>query len=205
MKQQGQALVEFAIVAPILIFLLVGLFEVGWALRGFLVLSNINRESARYAVRTGVLNFETPHTQEEIGYSKVWSYTAIQAQESLPLLVSNTTIIITYISINAPCTMPYTITTPTNVPTHTWKLPITSPHQTRLDYSKIISTLLPRQIEYSCAVSDKGGIPLANNMITVELFYHQPQLFGFPIIANPLTDPVPMYAHTTFRKAVESR
>lgn len=205
MNQKGQALVEFAIVTPILIFLLIGLFEVGWALRGYLVLINIDRESARYAVRTGVLNFETSRTQEEIGYSKVWSYTAIQAQNSLPLLVSNTTIIITYISINAPCTMPYTITTPTNVPTYTWKMPLTSPHQTQLNYSKIISTLLPGQVAYSCALIKEGGIPQPNSMITVELYYHQPQLFGFPLISNPLTDPVPMYAHTTFRKVRESR
>ncbi len=39
----GQSLVEIAITAPLLIFLLLGVFEVGWALRGYLVLVNVNR------------------------------------------------------------------------------------------------------------------------------------------------------------------
>lgn len=70
-KEKGQSLVEMALVTPILIFFLLGVFEAGWALRTYLILSNANREAARYAVRTGSLSFE----QEEPGYRKVYTHT----------------------------------------------------------------------------------------------------------------------------------
>jgi hypothetical protein len=50
-----------------------------------------------------------------------------------------------------------------------------------------------------------GTLPAANNVIITEMYYNQPQLFGFPIIANPYTDPVPMYAHTAMRMITASR
>jgi hypothetical protein len=61
--------------------------------------------------------------------------------------------------------------------------------------------------KFNCELLKKsaGTIPSANNVIVTELYYNQPQLFGFPIIANPYTDPVPMYTHTTMRMIVASR
>ena len=50
-KQRGQSLVEMAIATPLLIIMLIGVFEVGWAIRGYLVLSNVNREAVRFAVK----------------------------------------------------------------------------------------------------------------------------------------------------------
>ncbi|MBN1218571.1 MAG: pilus assembly protein, partial [Anaerolineae bacterium] len=42
-NQRGQSLVEMAIVTPLLIFLLLGVFEVGNAVRNYMVLVNVNR------------------------------------------------------------------------------------------------------------------------------------------------------------------
>ena len=56
---KGQSLVEMAIITPLLIFFMLGIFEVGWALRNYLVLVNVNREITRFAVRPGYLNFST--------------------------------------------------------------------------------------------------------------------------------------------------
>lgn len=75
-KSKGQALVEMAIITPILLFMLIGMFEVGWALRGYLVIVNINREITRRAIRPNYLDFSnrpdpyyTP-ISETIGYKK---------------------------------------------------------------------------------------------------------------------------------------
>ncbi len=54
---KGQALVEAAVIVPILAFMLVGMVEVGWALRGYLSLANINREVTRRAVKVNILDF----------------------------------------------------------------------------------------------------------------------------------------------------
>ncbi|HUV94852.1 MAG TPA: TadE/TadG family type IV pilus assembly protein [Anaerolineae bacterium] len=47
--QRGQTLVEFALVLPILVLLLVGMLEVGRLLNAWLIVSNGAREGARYA------------------------------------------------------------------------------------------------------------------------------------------------------------
>ena len=59
---KGQSLVEVSVVAPLLIFMLIGVFEVGSALRGYLVLANANREITRFSVRPGYLDFSTVET-----------------------------------------------------------------------------------------------------------------------------------------------
>lgn len=56
-KELGQSLVEMAIVAPILMFMFLGLIEVGWAIRGYLILLSTGRETARVAARGEVLDF----------------------------------------------------------------------------------------------------------------------------------------------------
>ncbi|MCB0224517.1 MAG: pilus assembly protein, partial [Anaerolineae bacterium] len=82
--EKGQSLVEIMIVTPLLIFLMIGVFEVGWALRGYLVLVNVNREITRYSVRPGYMNFST---QQKVGDSwqsiRKWVDTAVTGQ--LPL------------------------------------------------------------------------------------------------------------------------
>ena len=50
-RQRGQGLVELVIVTPILIFIFIGLLEVGWALRSYMILLSTNRETARFAAR----------------------------------------------------------------------------------------------------------------------------------------------------------
>ena len=49
--KRGQSLVEMAVIAPLLIFIFIGLTEVGWAMRGYMILLQGTREAARFAVR----------------------------------------------------------------------------------------------------------------------------------------------------------
>lgn len=48
--QEGQALVEFAIVLPVLVLLLVGMMEFGLLLYNQQVITNASREGARYGI-----------------------------------------------------------------------------------------------------------------------------------------------------------
>jgi hypothetical protein len=59
--------------------------------------------------------------------------------------------------------------------------------------------MIPLNNLFNCELIKKGGIPSANNMIVTEMYFDQPQLFGFPVISNPYTDPVPVYTHTSMR------
>lgn len=49
-KEKGQALVEFALTLPILLALLCGIIDFGWAYYNQITLNNAAREGARYAV-----------------------------------------------------------------------------------------------------------------------------------------------------------
>ena len=49
-REHGQALVEFALVLPILLMLLCGIIDFGWVYYNQMALSNAAREGARYAV-----------------------------------------------------------------------------------------------------------------------------------------------------------
>jgi len=107
-SDKGQSLVEMAIIAPILIIMFIGVFEVGWAIRGFLVLANTNRETVRYSVKTGVLDFsiKDPAT---VGFDVVLSHTINSLADQLPLEFdvgnANNTVIMSHFVIDTgfPC------------------------------------------------------------------------------------------------------
>jgi hypothetical protein len=88
-RQAGQSLVEMALVMPILLLMLLGVLEVGWALRGYLVLANANREATRFAARGRYLDFNQT-TPETIGYSLVVSHTYDSLAAQLPVDLSPT-------------------------------------------------------------------------------------------------------------------
>jgi hypothetical protein len=50
-KERGQGLLEMAVVLPVLLILMLGVVEVGYALRNYLRVVNANREGARFAAR----------------------------------------------------------------------------------------------------------------------------------------------------------
>lgn len=234
---RGQSLVEMAITAPILILMLIGVFEVGWALRGYLVLVNVNREITRFAVRPGYLDFST-RPDVITSYMRVRGWVDTAVTEQLPLDfdkdTGNSTMIVSHIvvdtgqSCDGPCDLAdcdkfdpdhddYDATWVTD---HEFKADniiihpddydyqaarfgpsqtVTGPRNTRQDYQEIAQQMQGKNNAFNCKITVKGGVSSANNIIITELFYDQPQLFGFPLISNPFTDPVPLYTHTTMR------
>lgn len=240
---RGQSLVEMAITAPILIFMLIGVFEVGWALRGYLVLVNANREITRFAVRPGYLDFST-QTEVISSYNRVRGWVDTAVTEQLPLdfdeSTGNSTLIVSHIVVDTgqPCDGScnpadcdkfdpdhgdydpiwvannefkadnivihpddYAYQAARFGPTQT----VTGQRDTRQDYSAITQKLQGKNNAFNCKVLGKGGVSSANNIIITELFYDQPQLFGFPLISNPYTDPVPLYTHTAMRLVSAAR
>ena len=237
-RQKGQSLVEMMIMTPLLIFLLLGLFEVGNAIRGYLVLVNTNREITRYAVRPGYLDFTSQVTaQATFEEVRNWADNAIQDQ--LPLDTdgseANTAIVISHLVVDTgnPCLKsngdedPACSTVsdcdiylnPTQatftdddlilhpgMPGQDYQVAHfpsddTSPNykETRLKYEELVKELKASNNKFNCEVLKKGGVPSNNNVVITEIFYDQPQLFGFPFISNPFTDPVPLYTHTSMR------
>lgn len=194
-------MVETAIIAPLLVFLLIGVFEVGFALRSYLVLTAANREAARFAIRQNYLDFSS----NDIGYEKVWTHTVDSIAGQIPFNEATGDMVISYLTVEATCTGSFTITTPAQVPTYTWRYPATSTRQTLLDYNALGQEMVTEQVKYACANQYTSKILLPNKVIHVEQWFRHRQLFGFPLISNPLTDPIEEYAHTAMRKAPDSR
>lgn len=178
-RMKGQALVETAIIAPFPVFLLIGLLEVGYALNGYLILTSSNREAARFAARK--IYLEEPRN--------VYSHTLTSLSGQLDFK-NRGVMLLTVIEVENHCTDTYTVTVPLR-----WAYPYTP--VSRIDFTKTVSLMKETQYKVSC-MSPYSVLP-PHQAITVEMWYEQPQLFGFPLISNPLTDPVPMYAHSTFR------
>ena len=235
-NERGQSLVEMAIAAPILIIFLLGIFEVGAAVRNYLTLVNVNREITRFAVRPGYLDFSS-EAAVATSYNSVkeWTLNSVSDQLDLDFTdtgdisnTGNTTMIISHFVVQTGipcedmdhCDCDDFIDDPSAVDPYTWDDLILHPgmggqeyqaeqfgppetvtgvRDTRLDYDAIIDDLAAQNNKFNCELIKKGGIPSANNVIITELFYDQPQLFGFPFISNPYTDPVPLYTHTSMR------
>jgi hypothetical protein len=83
-RGRGQSLVEMALLTPLLLLMLLGVLEVGWALRGYLVLANANREATRFSARGRYLDFNQT-TPETIGYPVVVSHTLDSLAGTLPV------------------------------------------------------------------------------------------------------------------------
>jgi hypothetical protein len=239
-SEAGQSLVEMMIATPLLIFMMIGVFEVGWALRNYLVLVNVSREITRFAVRPGYMNFSTS-ADVEASFDRVrgWVDTTISGQIPLDFTETdgdgdgfgdgNATVIISHIVADtgfpcedidsAACSSCDAFADPTYNPfpyddiiihpgmanfgyqtaTYGPVATVTGPRATRQINAGLIDQVVADNNKFNCEVIKKAGVPSANNLIVTELFYDQPQLFGFPLISNPYTDPVPLYSHTTMR------
>lgn len=254
--EKGQSLVEMAITAPILIFMLIGVFEVGWALRGYLVLTNVSREITRFSVRQGYLDYSlknnnppthTTPAAVTVRYNDVVTYVNTTLSDQIPLIfttgTTSSTLIISHLVVDTglPCTVdangkpnctcndftdstkPNFYLTGANVLTYddlilhpglrgyeyfyAQKFPYSSTKTTQFNYPTEAANLARQNNKFNCDLLKKsaGTLPSSQNIIITELYYNQRQLLGFPVISNPFTDPVPMYAHTSMRVIVSSR
>jgi hypothetical protein len=106
-SQRGQSLVETALITPLLLLMFLGVIEVGWALRGYLVLLNANREATRFAARGTYLDFSQPDIGN-VGYQFVLQHAMDSLSDQLLLEFidePNATMIITHMDIDTgyPC------------------------------------------------------------------------------------------------------
>lgn len=67
-KERGQALVEMALVIPVLLLLFVGICEFGHILGAYMVISNLAREGARY----GVVGHNDLEIEDLVAAQRTW-------------------------------------------------------------------------------------------------------------------------------------
>jgi hypothetical protein len=110
-SERGQSLVEMAFITPLLLLMFIGVLEVGWAIRGYIVLLNADREGTRFAARGQYLDFHQTE-REDIGYGSVLSHTLDSMSQQLAFDVvseePNGTLIVSHYLVDTgkPCADP---------------------------------------------------------------------------------------------------
>ncbi|MEA4890539.1 MAG: TadE/TadG family type IV pilus assembly protein [Clostridiaceae bacterium] len=74
-KEDGQAIVEAAIVIPLIILIICGIIDFGWIMSNQLMVNNCSREGARYAVvnsgESNLADLVTTHVQQVSGFGSL--------------------------------------------------------------------------------------------------------------------------------------
>ena len=224
-KEQAQSLVEMALVLPILIFMLIGLFEISYAIWGSLTLKNIDRETTRFAVRQGALDY-SEYTASDIGYSNVITHALVSNARQLKLQEylhnaagegPQAAIIVTHIVVDTqePCKgLPGCATSCSpdepldDLIVHPdmqgyeylrYVYPPDTPFGSTINIEELAEQLKEENDNFNCRLAQKGSNEWSNNsVIVVEMFYEQPQLLEFPLFSW-MMNPVFLSAQTTMR------
>jgi hypothetical protein len=224
-NKKGQSLVEMTLIAPLLLLMFLGVVEVGWALRSFIVLQNANREATRFAARGRYLDF-SKLTPEEIGYPVVLQHEldslgrdAEGKPQQLPLDVGsnpNGTVIISHILVDTgkcetdPDRVRYNdlILTPLTPGYERFMVSYGDPNNhTQMDFAAEAEKMRQDNEKFNCdlAAASPQTLPSVNSAVIVETYYKNYQLLGIPIIANRFTNPVMLYTRTIMRISADSR
>lgn len=186
MRDRGQSLVEVALVLPIVLFLLIAMVEVGWAIHSYVTAATAAREATRFGARA---NFD----QEEIAEVALVAMGSLDVELEGPDV--NTTVMVTFVDIDSSGS--YTITTPYISGT----LPVTSSIFTGdFDVAQIAADNDAFNWDpFHCAPGVDPPCGTRNDLVVVEVFYQHHQLLGLPLVSNTITDPINIYSRGAMR------
>lgn len=202
-KQKGQSLVEMAIILPILLIMFLGLIEIGWAIRGYMVLLGATRDAARFGVRSDQGNLVLSGDLLTVHNEYIQSYQV--GFGDAPSFLDNSTVQyhVLEVYINDPCSgigeFDYVLSS-SSVPTYSLSVGVFRDSKV-LNNSDLYDRLLQSEIEHRCmelSRSDIVEIPKTHSIFVVEAWYDQPTLLGFPAF-EIVSGYVPLYVNTKMR------
>ncbi len=205
-KQSGQSIVEFAIVLPFLVLLIIGMVETAFALRSYLYVNTACREGIRFAARGRYTDVDAARWMLASG-----GYTRL-GQQQVPFFRTtepepNTGIIITRIPIQANGTIGQQIRYITGTITlieggNISTVPISQ------NYSRVSTEVnIERHRNETIAINQQrvaqGYEALDNQVVVVEVFYAHRTIWnyeplGFPRVLN-------LYARSVMRVVSDAR
>jgi hypothetical protein len=198
LKEKGQSLVEMAIIMPILLIMFLGVLEVGFAIRSYMIILDASREGARYASKTYSMDLRNAETAK-FSYTNIISHTSL----NLDRLPDDeiTDIIITNIQIFGEETITksgrYTVTNPINMTwygTDNWR-------NSQLELEEITNELVSENRALNEVIRETGGsqeYQREQGCIIVEIIVKHHQLIKFP--AFTWADPTPFHVFTMMRR-----
>lgn len=185
-KEEGQSLVELALVLPIILLLFVGMAEVGWAIHSYVTVATAAREATRFGARA---NFDA----EKVAEVALVALGALDVELEGPDV--NTTVMVTFVDIDPTGT--YTITTPYITGT----LSVTSSLLSGdFDVGQIAQDNVAfNQDPFHCPIGVDPPCGTRNDIIVVEIFYRHHQMLGLPMVSDILSNPIGLYSRGAMR------
>ena len=222
--QHGQSLVEMAVIVPLILFIFLGLVEVGWALRGYLQLQTMSREAARVITKGTTTDLQAVQAGEPLD----WAVQHVTRPQISPRDFQytgdspNAGFAIHYVGIDTgypcqdqePCARACDTYTPDD---WFWQddlifQPVSDFYgmafPSEFDPDVTIPELIHENNQINCGLQTKQGdqyTPSVNNVIIVEVYFEQPQLLGVPFISNTFTDPIVLRTSATMRFSEKTR
>ncbi len=201
--ERGQGLLELVVVLPVLLILLLGIVEIGYALRDYLIVANACREGTRFAARG---RFSDDNVGERV-VSAGGEVRLGDPPSYVPFLRThgtepNTAIIVTHIPMDSDGVVSHTDITvwiSGVVPSQAGGV---RPIQAA---DSVISTTMPQIIQRHRAATEEISTrraaamyePMENHIVVVEVFFMHHPLFNTRLL--PLPDPWLMHAQTEMR------
>jgi hypothetical protein len=197
--ERGQGMLELAVILPVLLILLMGLVEIGYALRDYLVVVNACREGCRFAARGRF-------SDQDVG-ARVVSAGGIVSlgtpSTDVPLLRThgteeNTGIIVHHILMDSAGAVPtYTTYVSGVLPSGGSGLTPILAGDTRISLTQVIDRHGPATQSINATREEAGYERMPNHIVVVEVFFMHHPLWDNPFV--PLPDPWMMRAHTEMR------
>ena len=188
-RQQGQSLVELAIITPLLLLLFLGLTEVGAALRAYQIVVNTAREGARYGSKdefipnAAIVDWMLSSTTLPIKLGPEGGPYEVNPQ--------NATIIITRLKQTG------------SGGNYEYEIEGTPYCEGACDGSRpsvLTPAWLAAHAQETAALPWPGGVPDVNmKLIAVEVMYDHPQITGLFYIGQYLPNPIPLHSITIMR------
>lgn len=216
-RQRGQSIVEMAFVAPILLIMFIGVVEVGWALRNYVVLQNATREAARFAARGRYLDFSKTDI-DAIGYPYVVQHELDSIAGQIPLNVdagtANSTIIVSHVLVDTgTCgggTEDDLVLSPLTPGYGHFLATFGLAQPTRVDFDALVADMIAENEQFNCdlATRNAGAIPSVNSVVIVESFFPHQLVVNVPIVSDLISDGsgiVWLYARTIMRITADAR
>jgi len=198
-KERGQGLLELAVILPVLLILLMGLVEIGYALRDYLVVVNACREGCRFAARGRF-------SDQDVGARVVSAGGVVSLgnpSTDVPFLRThgteeNTGIIVHHIVMDSAGAVPtYTTYVSGVLPSGPSGVTPILAANSHISLTQVIDRHGPVTQDINATREEAGYERMANHIVIVEVFFMHHPLWNNPFV--PLPDPWMMRAQAEMR------
>jgi hypothetical protein len=196
---RGQGLLELAVILPVLLILLMGAVEIGYALRDYLIVVNACREGCRFAARGRF-------SDQDIGARVVSAGGVVRLDDppsDVPFLRThpmdeNTGIIVSHFYMDSAGAVPSHTTWISGVlPNGTGGVIPIMDANSQISLTQVLQRHGPATQSINATREAAGYEKMGNHIVVVEVFFMHHPLWNNPFV--PLPDPWMMRAQTEMR------